>query len=132
MKYVDFGIQSLLLLMGVVVTLASVIMGDKDWLFGILYMQLLLGPWQYVGSLLCIAAGARYSNERKTHFFISTLYLLLLIAGSKSSITQDLSGPVILVSLTVPACALALYYYLITWGWVFPRYKGQFLPHINF
>lgn len=134
MKYLDLTVQSVVLLLGVAAAITSLLMGDFNGIAGpILYMQLFLGPWQYIGSLISVVVRAPLYKQKAIHLVVSSLYLLTLILISKSPVSDSLSGYVVVGGLTVPACALAIYYYTLTWRWARQRsHNGKFLPHINF
>lgn len=131
MKYLDLGIQTIILVVGIVILLVS--WGEADWPFGILYVQLLLGPWQMMSSVVSVVAKAPLYRKKRLHLFLAIIYLFALyIAGhaADDALVQRFFG----VAITVPAWALAIYYYILTCRWVFPRRRsgGNFLPNLSF
>ena len=132
MKYLDFTIQSLIMLGGLIFVTGT-IFSKSELFIAILIIQLYLGPWQFASSLVSVIARAPGFHEKLIHLMASVFYLLSLLATLNSGYA---GAPHLAVKLycTVPAWALAIYYYVITWQWTFPKRTsgGKFLPHINF
>lgn len=104
-------------------------------MIAVLVAQLVLGPWQYLGSLISVVVKAPSAKQKRIHLIVSTIYLLMLYLGTlKHFHGISFPGEVIALTLTVPAWALGIYYYIITWRWTFPKIKrrGSFLPHLSF
>jgi hypothetical protein len=127
LKYLDFGIQTLSL--GAAAWFLIEAIGDTQAIGVIFLIQLILGIWQLLSSALTLT----FSRNRfkRLHFDISVVYLVILFV---LSIAQFHSGYLFGVFLIVPPWLLAIYYYVLTWLEVFPRYsrRSSFLPHINF
>ncbi|MBL0745026.1 hypothetical protein [Chryseolinea lacunae] len=123
MKYVDLAIQTLLFLAaaGVVITH----FGAPDWEMGILLVQILLGPWQLLGSLAAVLLRTRQHELKVPHLAISWIYIFVLLVVSRDHVSVML--------VTVPAWLLAAYYYVVTWKVALHRkHDGKFLPHLSF
>jgi hypothetical protein len=133
MKYLDFTLQTTILLLTIL--LVAVSYGELDLPIGILVAQLALGSCQYLSSLISVLVDAPFLKQKKIHLVVSTIYLLLLYVGAQEHF-HGISFPaeVILPALTIPAWTLGIYYYIITWRWAFPKIKrrGRFLPHLSF
>lgn len=127
MKYVDLAIQTLLFVFAIALLILSYD-GGEQWYFVILYAQVLLGPWQLLGSLTSILLKTRRYRLKIVHQVLSWIVLLVLyIIGSN---TGEMPHPALLI--LVP-WMLAFYYYLITWNEVIgKRAQGKFLPHLSF
>lgn len=133
MKYIDFTIQTIILLAGLVFMIA--LHGDKDWFLIVLMTQLFLGPWQFASSAISVASRSEYFKIKRMHLIMSSVYLLTLVIIPLLDIkTTELLTTLFKIYLTAPAWALATYYYIITWHWALQRKSGgsNFLPHINF
>jgi len=133
MRYVDFAIQTSILLL--TISLLAVSYGEHDWLLAVLYAQMALGPWQYISSLISVLARAPFFKQKRIHLIVSTVYLLLLYLGAQENLHGiNFPGEFILPALTIPAWILGLYYFSITWRWTFltTKRRSSFLPHLNF
>jgi hypothetical protein len=131
MKYLDLGIQTIIFVFGIVILFVS--WGDADWPFGILYAQLVLGPWQMISSIVSVITKAPLYRKKALHLSLAAIYLFALFAcGNMGSETlvQRFFG----VMLTVPAWTLAIFYYILTCKWVLLRKRngGNFLPNLSF
>lgn len=133
MKYLDFTIQSLIMLGGLVLLIACVAT-ESDMFLSIMSVQLYLGVWQLTSSLISVIGRAPHFRAKSIHLIISVIYLLSLIAVGNNG--GDLDGPYLALKLywIIPAWMLGIYYYIITWQWALPKKAGggKFLPHINF
>jgi len=128
MKYIDFGIQTLIFGFAVVLLITS--LGESGWLLSILYAQLLMGPWQFFSSLISVVARAEFHEAKRIHLVISIVYLVLLWGVINVGSTSE---QWVRVFWTVPAWTLAIYYYFITCQWTFQtKPRGSFLRHLNF
>jgi hypothetical protein len=131
MKYLDLAIQTIIFIFGIVMLLVS--WGEADWPFAILYAQALLGPWQMISSIVSVIAKAPLYKKKKLHLLLAAIYLMVLyVCGNMSFVS--ISGRFFSLLLTVPAWALAIFYFILTWKWVFPRIRkgGNFLPNLSF
>lgn len=132
MKYVDFAIQTSILLLTILLVVSY---GEHDWLLAVLYAQMVLGPWQYISSLISVITKAPFFKQKRIHLIVSTVYLLLLYLGTLENFHGiNFPGELILPVLTIPAWTLGLYYFSITWRWTFlsTKKRSSFLPHLNF
>jgi hypothetical protein len=142
LKNIDFVVQSivLLILVGIMViaSLNALLSGAGNWADGIfifLYAQLILGPWQLVSSLLSLLLRLEFYGRKKIHFILSIICLLLLFGSSwlHNSINTDYTKALVFIFLMAVPWSLAIFYYFITWRWMFPkRDNGKFLSHISF
>lgn len=131
MKYLDLAIQTILFVFGIVMLFVS--WGEADWPFAILYAQALLGPWQMISAIVSVIAKTPLHRKKRLHLLLAAIYLMVLyICGNLSVVS--ISGRFFSMLLTVPAWGLAIFYYLLTWQWVFPRIRkgGNFLPNLSF
>lgn len=133
-KYIDLVVQSLCIGVASFVVVA-VIIGSRsregDWPLVILSIQLILGPWQLIGSLIAVFRGTRSQKLKSIHLIASLLYLAILIPLFQLGFVSKSTA---LPFITVPAWILAFGYYTITWREVLKkseRGKG-FLPHLGF
>ena len=78
-RYIDATLQSLLVLIAAVV-LAAIAFGENEYLLLILYVQLVMGPLQYVGSFLSLFYKGEVAGKRRIHLALSTVYLAFFFA----------------------------------------------------
>ena len=135
LKIVDFSVQSivwLVLIVGGVGILPTDHRGDA-WVL-VLVCQFCIGCWQMLSSITVFILKADSFHLRKIHFTAALIDLAVLgVFGSlenamKTSLTTFM---IIGTGIFIPWC-LAIFYYSITWRWLFPKRTGKFLPHINF
>ncbi|AYB29902.1 hypothetical protein [Chryseolinea soli] len=127
MKYVDLAIQTLLFVFALALLILFFDNGEQ-WYFVVLYAQILLGPWQLLGSLTSILLKTRHYRLKIVHQVLSWIVLLVLYIVARN--TGQMPHPALLI--LVP-WMLASYYYLITWNEVISkRTQGKFLPHLSF
>jgi len=134
MRYIDFTIQTLIMLFGIFILTAS--WGEPGWPSPIVVAQMFLGPWQVLSSVVGVAARSAAHKAKRIHLIASGLYFLVMVFanGMASTLNYEWSDTVIMSYLIIPPWILALYYYSITWRIAFPSHKknSSFLPHINF
>jgi hypothetical protein len=100
-----------------------------------LIAQFFMGWWQMISSGLFMVLRAEKFKSRSVHF-VSGLICLAAIALS-AMIDKELdsvfsSALLLLTGVIIPWC-LAIFYYSITWRWMFPtKSTGKFLPHVSF
>ncbi|MCD9016219.1 hypothetical protein [Parachryseolinea silvisoli] len=133
-KYIDLVVQSLCIVIASFIGVAVIIASnphDRDWPLGILFIQLILGPWQLIGSLVSVFRKAKSRKLKSIHLFASLLYLAVLIPLIQADFANKHTR---LLLLTVPAWTLAIGYYSITWRGILKRSeRGKgFLPHLGF
>ena|SRR5689334_7136940 len=130
MKYIDFGIQTLIF--GFTGVLLGASFNEPGWPMAVLYGQLLMGPWQFFSSLISVASRAEFYKAKRIHLWTSIACLLMLWVGSnlEHSTLETLAS----FFLIVPAWILAFHYYAITIKWTFyPRKASSgFLRNLSF
>ena len=131
MKYIDFIIQSLIMLGALVFGVVGAVT-SPDVFAMILMIQFYLGCWQFTSSVISLITRAAHFKAKSIYITMVVIYLLSLYATLNNGF--DISHFIIKLYWTIPAWSLAIYYYVITWQWVFPKTTGggKFLPHINF
>lgn len=127
MKYVDFVVQSGLMLLALVALGYGLVAESSP--MAVIVPQFYIGIWQMVSALLCLLTRSAGMDLRRLHVGLAIAYLATL------TITSNIDNEVFsAVWLTVPAWSLAIFYYRITWRRIWParQHGGSFLPHINF
>lgn len=135
MKYIDFTIQSAIFTLGLGWIITMGITSNTDWLAGVLFLQMLLGPWQFTSSVISVLARGPYFKAKLIHLVVSTIYLLSLwVMLDMNKKLIEIPGNIFQLFMIGPPWILAIYYYRITWKWVLQKRTGggKFLPHINF
>jgi hypothetical protein len=127
MKYIDFIVQSLILSLVLIVAVSGWIAEGKfaAGKFASLYGAVFLGSWQMFSSFLSILFKVGIYRMKRWHFFGALIYIITLVlcylTGSGS------------IFLFFPPVLLALFYYSLTWRWVFQgRRRGRFLSRFSF
>jgi hypothetical protein len=130
MKYFDFAIQTLLML--IAVTLLASTFHESDCPLNILIVQLFLGPWQLLSSLFSVLAKSRLYMRKRAHLLLSLAYLVIIWMAN--DYTDPFPKWVLNFALIVPAWCLALYYYYLSYHAAFDegRKGSSFLRHISF
>jgi hypothetical protein len=118
MRYIDFIIQTLLILSGVVILIFTY--DDSNWPSQILYVQLIPGLWQVLGSIISVIHGRHLHKEKRLHLNLCPCYLLGLYIVFNSTLLL-FSEAVIQTLLIIPAWMLVFYNYFITVRHTFPR-----------
>src|SRR5258705_4684672 len=77
MKYIDLAIQTLLFVFAIGLLILSFGEG-AHWYFAVLYAQILLWPWQLLGSLTSILLKTRHFKLKIVHQVLSWVVLLSL------------------------------------------------------
>lgn len=134
MRYVDFTVQTLLILLGLGLLVFT--WGDSDWPSAMMAAQMFLGPWQVLSSIIGVAFRGAANKRKRIHLLLSALYFVILFGALWVGSEYQYRCSDVMTSFYMIALpwSLALYYYLITWRIVFPNNKktSSFLPHINF
>ena len=135
LKTLDFTAQSIAWLV-VLVGGLGILTTDKrgDIVVLALVCQFVIGCWQMVSSITVLILKADVLHLRKIHFIAALIDLLVLgvFAGLENSMKTSFSTFMLIATgIFIPWC-LAIFYYYITWRWMFPGKSGKFLPHINF
>ena len=127
-KYIDFSVQSLMFVAVLVILLGQI--GGSDAILLVLWMQLLVGPWQVISSLISIGLRRRMYRLKAAHLVASAIYL----TGLLTSPLRQLGESETLIILMVPAWTLAVFYYVLTILATFqrPARQSSFLPHTSF
>ena len=128
MKYIDFSVQSILFVAVLVIIITS--LGGSDTLLLILWMQLFVGPWQLLSSLISVATRSFKHKLKAIHLAISAVYLMCLFLWP----FREFSETTTRIVFMVPAWMLAVYYYILTTLTTFQttRRQSSFLPHTSF
>jgi hypothetical protein len=101
--------------------------------------MLCAGWWQMISCFLLLALKAPFRKQRAIHFSLAVLYLAIFALAGKyadaylvASASAILKTVLLLLAVGTPA-SLAIFYYSITWRWMFPaKSTGRFLPHVSF
>lgn len=101
--------------------------------------MLCLGWWQMISAFLMLILKAPGRKLRLIHFLTAIGYLAILALGAKYSsgmVPKSMDGVIQGLLMTImigTPIALAIFYYSITWLWMFPaKSTGKFLPHVSF
>src|SRR5688572_1300059 len=108
MKFIDFTVQSILFVAALVVVIGNI--GESDAVRVVLWMQLLVGPWQVLSSVISVGIRTRMYKLKVIHLVVSAIYLSVLLIIP----LRTLSEVTTLFIFTVPAWTLAIYYYVLT------------------
>jgi hypothetical protein len=133
MKYIDFGIQTLLLALFLVASIIGIFESEAIGavILAAMYVAMFLGPWQMLSSFLSIVLKSQYHKLKRIHFFSSLLYFILL--SFFIQLKPDFPDWLISILSVIPVVALALFYYSLTWRWMFhTESRSSFLPNTNF
>jgi len=128
MKYIDFSVQSILFVAVLVVIMANIV--GNDAVRVVVWMQLLVGTWQLLSSVISVGMRSRLYKLKAIHLIICALYLAVLFILPFRRFTASTT----LIVLMAPAWTLAIYYYMVTSLATFqrPSRQGSFLPHTSF
>jgi hypothetical protein len=129
-KWIDFGVQATLLLFGLGVLLF--LSTEANWPFQLLWVQMILGPWQLISAIILCIATAQFRTQRLIYLFVSIAWLILLSQGSK--LNFESASYLKIIGLIAVPWIFAAYYFNLTRLSVFPRQRkrGNFLPHLSF
>lgn len=127
-KYIDFSVQTLMFVAVLAIVIGQI--GGTDAILLVLWMQLLVGPWQVVSALISVGLRRRMYKVKAVHLVLSGIYL----TGLCISPVWQLSQSATLIILMAPAWTLAVFYYVITILATFqgPTRQSSFLPHTSF
>jgi hypothetical protein len=142
LKTIDFVTQSLILGGYAVVVTWTLLKNrvDNSLELTTAFTMLCLGWWQMISAGIMLLVGAPTTKFRLLHFFSAIGYLAAVavvgkyidLPANRPALNQLISMLTEIITLGVPVI-LALFYYYITWRWVFPiKPSGKFLPHISF
>lgn len=131
LKFIDFAMQSLLMAGGLVAV--GLTLFSPGWFILILYLQMVLGPWQITSALILLLT--RHPKRQAIVYYVlaTTVYFLI---GWGWSVFMDFTVHriVLMAYLTVIPWGLALYYYLLLSVDYVRGYRpaGKFLRHLQF
>jgi hypothetical protein len=127
MKYIDFSVQSLMFVAVLIIVATNI---SDNVAPSLLSIQLVVGTWQLLSSLISVGLRARMYKLKTIHLVVSVIYISILFIIP----FQELSRNVALMILMVPAWPLAVFYYAITSFVTFqsPGRQSSFLPHTSF
>jgi hypothetical protein len=137
LKSIDFAGQTIIWLGllggGLVILFAG---GGLGTFFYIgLIAQFFMGCWQMISSALFMVMCAEHFKLRSVHFVsgVCCLGAIALSAWVDKELHSFASSTLLIITGVVAPWSLAIYYYSITWRWMFPqKSSGKFLPHISF
>jgi hypothetical protein len=113
---IDFVVQGLVLVPVFVLFFFKLFTGhvdDLDKTFA--YTIMIIGPWQFISSVITFFAKAPYYSFRKVHFAISTLYVSvvsILMIASRFMQIHEVSEDMIYAVVGIPVSLCMLYYYI--------------------
>jgi hypothetical protein len=124
MKYIDFIVQTLLLVATLI--LATVLGGT-----GILLGQFIFGVWQMLSSVISVSTNTPFRKMKIIHLTVSTGYVgILLVLYSNSIFATNSIALIIAMAL---AWVIGFFYYGLTYAWANADSKrSKFLPNISF
>lgn len=127
MKYADFVAQSLMVVAVVIIIVAN---AGENPVPSMLSMQLVVGAWQLLSSLISVGLRMKLHELKTLHLVLSGIYVSILLIVPFPELPRTVS----LIILMVPAWTLAVYYYAITCFVAFQKNYRQssFLPHTSF
>jgi hypothetical protein len=137
LKSIDFAGQTIIwlgLLGGGLVILFS---GEspESFLYIALIAQFFMGWWQMISSAVFMLIRARHFKSRSVHFLSGLICLgaIVLSAGADNELHTTITKTVLIITGVIIPWGLAIFYYTITWRWMFPaRPSGKFLRHVSF
>lgn len=122
---IDLFVQTLMLICGLALAVTGIF--DKDGLIWLLSLQLLVGPWQMISCGISLIVKGPLFREKLTHFVVACSYLFALTYF-------EFDAAYAFYFMTIPAWALAVFYYVLTWKRVLMTRndRNRFLPHLSF
>jgi heme A synthase len=134
MRYIDFAVQTLLILFGIGLLVFAA--STEESYPVVLIAQLFLGPWQVISSIGSVSLRGNAYKFKIIHLIGSAVYFAVLFIAMWIGLKFNYhwNDETVMSYLIIPPWLLAFYYYRITWRIAFPIYKksSSFLPHINF
>lgn len=132
LKFIDCSGQSLLLAGGLVAV--GLTLFSPGWFILILYLQLVLGPWQIISAIVHLLT--RHPNRRAILYYLQATAVYFLV-GWGWVVFMDafpVHRMIIMTYLTVIPGGLALYLYRLLWADYLRGYRpsGKFLRHLQF
>jgi hypothetical protein len=133
MKSLDVTVQSIAFAASLIFLGSAYV--TLDWLLAFLCVQFFLGVWQVVSSIGSLVVGSPLRKWKRWHLVLAAFYLIMLYACANSTLPVfDESGIAIKLLFVIPAWALAIFYYILTWKTFLAKDQklGKFLPHTGF
>ncbi|MFZ6014108.1 MAG: hypothetical protein ACOYXT_27450 [Bacteroidota bacterium] len=135
MKYIDFTIQTLLLVAALASAITTIMVEAKYFSY-LLIVQLLTGVWQLGACVISLLVYRGYHEWKQKYLFWAIIYVcsLMLVPGLFTGVMPEWFKMVFKLYFLIPSWVFAAIYYAITWNGVFPRNKkrGSFLPNVSF
>lgn len=124
MKYVDFKVQS-----GLLITAAGLTLVLSVW--GLMIAQFLIGIWQVISSLISVFTFREFRRAKMWHLGLSVVVIVVnALLWNHAALLNDF---VQFVVFYFPCWSLAIFYYVITWKWYHANSdRSKFLPNISF
>jgi hypothetical protein len=137
LKSIDFVGQTIIWLGLLVCGMVILFSGDSpgNFFYIGLVAQFFMGCWQMISSGLFMLLRAENFKLRSLHFVSGLLCLgaIALSAWIDKELDSVVSNALLLITGVIIPWSLAIFYYTITWRWMFPqKSSGKFLPHISF
>jgi hypothetical protein len=131
MRYIDWIVQSVLLVLGFLAVIAM--LAGHESIMPFILAELILSIWQYLGCLMTRTTHIYLRRLRAVYLQLSTTYLVLLLFSITIPAPTVVPGTLYYVyAFVIPWC-LAIFYYVITWRSAFrKKQRGSFLPHLSF
>jgi hypothetical protein len=128
MRKIDFIGQTLVMIAGLIV--AVITMVDSQNLIFLLVVQLVLAGWQLISCGVSLIFKGPLFKKKLVHFVVAIGYLITLTLSGNLNVAGNMFN----WYFTVPVCALAIYYYLLSYksAFVIRRDRGSFLPNLSF
>jgi hypothetical protein len=125
MRKFDFAMQTLIMAVGLASAITAIF--HRETAVFILIVQVVLGVWQMTGCLLSLIFRGSLFRKKLIHFITASVYL-----GTFSII--EMNPAYVIWYLTLPAWALGIYYYIISYKGTIGvnRDRGGFLPNLSF
>lgn len=136
MRKFDFITQTVIIAATLIFIVTGLVREGKIQWFTVIFAQLFIGPWQFLGSSIKYARSLKnppslYKTLLSTHFITSTLYLLITLL-----VMDFVEGHFFQIWIMVIPWILALFYYVLSYLKLrgrhkYHHHKGGFLPHLK-
>ncbi len=135
MRKIDIIIQSIMIWpMLLFYTLSTMQPSGHEWLFIIMCIQLILGPWQLISALVKIIVN--WSSRNSAGYQLLLAYAILVVTYFSTLVfLNNLNDVGLIIIYAVVPTIIGLYYYVITIKFTndsAPKKLSGFLPHISF
>jgi hypothetical protein len=129
-KYFDWAGQTLLMLTGLIAMISN--LDKSDGIFVVLWVQLVLGPWQVLSAIIWSIWEMSHQESRK-HYLIAALSWVAILIFLPDTHPAFNGHVMIIIGAIIIPWMLAFYYYRIVWRSTFIKASGKgFLPHLQF